>query len=69
MSRFKPPTEDAIANFTESMKSETTAKKTASDVGIFVLYLREALNENRQLEDIPENELAKSLLSYIQVRH
>ena len=69
MSRFKPPTEEAMANFTKSMKSETTAKKTASDVGIFVLYLREALNENRQLEDIPENELAKSLLSYIQVRH
>ena len=67
--RFQPPSEEAMANFTKSTRSATTTRKTASDVGVFVLYLREALNENRQLENIPEDELAKSLISYIQVRH
>ena len=64
--RFKPPTEEDMADFTKSVKCKSTIRKTESDVRIFELYLREALDENRQIKDIPETTLEKCLLSYLQ---
>ena len=67
--RFKPPSEEDKASFTKSLECKTIKRKTASDVQIFELYLREALNENRQLENLLEEKLAMSLLSYIDTDH